>query len=331
MMVSQSNRLRVCRGALLAGSVVMGIGVSLCFAIRPDAGAVVTVWPAWCWAIIGITVTAIAYCRSWRRIILAAVVLWIGFTLWFVEELRSLGRRAAATTREMFREPEQGKRLRVVSLNCQGGDERAVLETMALDADIVLLQESPRHLERIATAVFGHEAAWVRGLDASMIWRGQLLADLTEPRSAHIARARIRLRSGIETEVVSLRLPPPPFRVDIGSADCWRAYAADRRHRRDILRAIVESLESWRGSTPLIMGGDFNAPQGDAIFDLMRPRLRDAFDVAGMGWGNTIVNDLPVLRIDQIWISHQFQAVQVRALRTEHSDHRMVVCDLKLR
>ena len=56
--------------------------------------------------------------------------------------------------------------------------------------------------------------------------------------------------------------------------------------------------------------------------------LQDGFGEAGIGWGNTITNNLPVHRIDQIWISQGLRALAVSARRTRHSDHRMVVCDI---
>lgn len=44
--------------------------------------------------------------------------------------------------------------------------------------------------------------------------------------------------------------------------------------------------------------------------------------------GDTFMNDFPILRIDQVWTSEHFRAVGARAKKAEHSDHRMVVCDL---
>ena len=80
----------------------------------------------------------------------------------------------------------------------------------------------------------------------------------------------------------------------------------------------------------MIVGGDFNAPQGDAVFRLLRPKLHDAFAEGGRGWGNTILNDVPVLRIDQFWVSETFRSDSVVARGTRNSDHRMVICDLRL-
>ncbi len=61
-----------------------------------------------------------------------------------------------------------------------------------------------------------------------------------------------------------------------------------------------------------------------------RPRFADAFWSGRIGWGNTITNDRPVVRIDQVWTSDHFQPTAVFARETLNSDHRMVVCDLRL-
>jgi endonuclease/exonuclease/phosphatase (EEP) superfamily protein YafD len=77
-----------------------------------------------------------------------------------------------------------------------------------------------------------------------------------------------------------------------------------------------------------VLGGDFNSAAGDAVFRLLRPRLSDSFAVAGRGWGATFSNELPTLRIDQLWISQQLRAIAVSAHPTQFSDHRMVVADI---
>ena len=71
-----------------------------------------------------------------------------------------------------------------------------------------------------------------------------------------------------------------------------------------------------------------NAPAGDAIFRLLQPHLRDTFLDGGLGWGDTIVNDIPLQRIDQVWVSPTFRTAEVVARKTQNSDHRIVVCDL---
>ena len=106
---------------------------------------------------------------------------------------------------------------------------------------------------------------------------------------------------------------------------------ADRRKRRNQLGVIAQRIASLPLDLPVIVGGDFNAPQGDAVFRSLTPRLHDAFREGGRGWGDTVINELPFLRIDQVWVSGEFRAVNAVARKTRRSDHRMVVCDLTVR
>ena len=83
---------------------------------------------------------------------------------------------------------------------------------------------------------------------------------------------------------------------------------------------------------PAIVGGDFNAPAGDAVFDLLKDAgFRDAFAEAGSGWPDTYPNAAPMLRIDHLWVNSPVRPVRAAAVKTVYSDHRMVVCDFFLR
>jgi endonuclease/exonuclease/phosphatase (EEP) superfamily protein YafD len=93
------------------------------------------------------------------------------------------------------------------------------------------------------------------------------------------------------------------------------------------LLAILQELPH---DLPVVVGGDFNEPGGDPLLRSVLPGLRDCFSVAGVGWGDTLINELPVWRVDQIWVSEHFRSEIVRARRTVNSDHRIVVCDLSL-
>jgi vancomycin resistance protein VanJ len=221
--------------------------------------------------------------------------------------------------------------IRVVSLNCAGGDPLAMAEVAAYRPDIVLLQEAPpgRDVVDLAGKMYGVDAAVVTALAPSIIVRGKidripLPRELTGSFAAGIAT----LPSGVTIEIVSLRLTPAVLRMDLFSPDCWREQTGNRRERRVMLQRLTEWLETRHGR-PLIVGGDFNAPQGDAVFSLLRPGLRDAFSEGGDGWPNTIINDYPFLRIDQVWLSRHFRCIRSVSRRTIHSDHRMVVCDLE--
>jgi len=98
--------------------------------------------------------------------------------------------------------------------------------------------------------------------------------------------------------------------------------------RRTQLRETVNALDLEASDPPLIVGGDFNAAGGDAIFRLFKGRLKDAFKEAGLGWGNTAINVCPVARPDQVWVGRRARSLRSWVKVTEHSDHRMVLCDL---
>jgi hypothetical protein len=226
---------------------------------------------------------------------------------------------------------KKGVALRIVSLNCASVGGKAALEVEQFDPDIILLQESPSRLEieSVATKLFGADAGMIAGREASIIVRGNV-SPVVLPASleSYFVQARVQLKSGLDMQVISLRLVEPYVRVDLWSPDCWKQQRMNRQKRHKQLQAIADQIRTVPPTTPVIVGGDFNAPSGDAIFRVLQPRLRDSFAEGGVGFGNTITNEFPFHRIDQIWISDHFEAAAVVARRTQNSDHRMVVCDL---
>lgn len=226
---------------------------------------------------------------------------------------------------------DKGNEVRVVSLNCLS-KPGAVRECMSLEPDIILLQEFPYRaaLQQIAADFPVYSVVW--STDASILVRGSVTPFATPRKlTGGYVCANVHLTNGVKFKVASLRLIHSPLRFDIWNRQAWSEFARNRRQRRKQLTDILRGINAPLQEDPIVIGGDFNAPARDAIFDLLKPNLRDAFPEAGRGWGKTIVNDFPVQRIDQVWISSHFHAQSVTARKTLHSDHRMVVCDLLLR
>ena len=314
------------RPGFLSLSAGLGLGVGVCFWTRANGAAAITILPAGAWLALGLLLWLAGSWRVWRQpATLGVAALWMLYTLAFVEEPRSLARgllpgpTASATT------------IRVVSLNCAGGSAIAAAETVAYSPDVVLLQEVPGEavVAALTEQLFGVDGGYVWGPDTAILAAGEVssLLSVRRPPTSH-TRVRVRLTQVAEFEVVSLRLDPPPVEISLWNPATWRLYSDDRYHRRNQLAEIVAGWESQPTKLPLLVGGDFNAPAGDAVFRLLQPRLRDAFRSAGRGCGNTIINSFPFHRIDQIWHTREFRPVSVVARRTEHSDHRMVVADL---
>jgi len=318
----------------LVTSLAFCCGVTLAYVLRPDRLAAVTLFPPWVWAIPGLAIPWICRRRATRS---AAVIggAWLVYLL-------AMADRPAALVGMFYRDwpaatwtrTSPGRRLRVVTLNCGQGGLAAAHEAAALKPQLILLQESPggEAVARFTKETFGPAAGYLAGVDVSIVADGQVTASGADDRFDDRARhAHLVLTNGIELEVVSLRLATPAVRIDLWSPDCWRAQADHRRLQREQITRIASRLTGIDPAIPLLVGGDFNTPPGDAIFAAFGPRLRDAFAEGGLGWGNTITNHGPFTRIDQIWISDHWSAETVISRPTIHSDHRMVVVDLILR
>jgi endonuclease/exonuclease/phosphatase (EEP) superfamily protein YafD len=312
-------------------SALLCVGLALCYWRRPDSCALITLCPAWVWFFMGIAVVLISWRRRDMRVIVAVALLWFVFLLLFAEEPMSLLREVGRNTSEWRAAQERGDAVRVVSMNCAGGSEGAAAEAMRQGADVVLLQESPQaeRVRQLAEDEMGERASVVCGPDAAIAVRGQAEEiPLPTEVSRFAVRARVTTATGVEADVVSLRLLPPVLSFNIFSRDCWRSQRANRRARREQIALIAAEVGDSAAEGPLILGGDFNAPGRDGALRALPGRLRDAFGEAGAGWPNTATNDFPLLRFDQVWVSEQWRVNQLSARKSEHSDHRMVICGL---
>lgn len=270
--------------------------------------------------------------RDHKRLFAAALAMWGVFTFLFVEEARSLIRSEAMPTAEWQAVRESGDGLRVVSLNCNVGQTRSVEEVAARQADIVLLQESPgaEQLNRLTTSLFGEDGDALYGGDVSILAAGKISPKFSDPKS-HFVHAEIHLPSGALADVISVRLAPPVSRIDFWMPGFWIDHRNKRIEHREQIAELMRHVQRIPASHHVIIGGDFNAPPADDSLAELRQRLSDSFLAAGRGWGATGTNEYPLFRVDQVWVSSNFQAVSVTAHKTQHSDHRMVVCDLMLR
>lgn len=321
------RKRRIVLSALLWLTALAPLPLAVIYRTRADALASITVFPVWIWAAPAMLVLVLTVrFAPWRTAIV--LLIWLAYLGGCAEEPVMLVR--GLVTRPL-KARDEAARVRVISFNCGGVNTTA--ELAPFQPDVVLLQEAPSReaVERFAAELFA-DSAVVWSADAVIVADGELLS----PPDWHAAgdcfvRARVRLRRGPTLEIVSLRLLPPLVRLDLWSPDCWAAQTENRRQRR---AQLVDLLARWRGEQgdyPLILGGDFNAPAGDAAMDVAGPAFREAGARAGRGWCNTITNEFPVLRIDQVWTNPRLEPIDVTAHRSRGSDHRFVVCDLELR
>lgn len=328
----ESSRRVRCWICLIASSTLCFFG-SAYWAWPPDELAMLHLCPRWAWWLVGVTTAGFAYEKNRWRVVLSVGLIWVVTGVCLVEESRSLARGWISPSPTRMRNQEHRRRLRIVTLNCGSGGGLSVRDALGWNPDIVLLQESPSQteLEALTAQAFGEEASVIWSSDASIMSRIPIHEGNIETGSCFV-RARIPMPNGRTLSIISLRLQPPLIRLDFWQADCWQSYRATRdRHRQELRETIAEGLpHELNGSSAAIVGGDFNLVARDPALDVLPNWLSDSFRTAGRGWGNSIVSDFPIHRIDQIWASSQFSPVNVWTVYTPNSDHRMVIADLEL-
>ena len=97
------------------------------------------------------------------------------------------------------------------------------------------------------------------------------------------------------------------------------------------LATLLKSTAARSEAEAILLGGDFNVPAQMPSLDPLRGFLHDAWLTAGSGWGATMPEYLPLVRIDHLWLSSQIEPISVRVVRLAGSDHRAVVADVKFR
>ena len=312
------------RRVLLPLATAVLLGISICEWFQPDAFAAVTAIPPFLWLIACAVIGLFGFARATRGEQFTALAFAILFTGFLVEQPWSLLRSAGdiVLNRDRIKALHS---LRVVTLNCDVGNRAAAEEVVKFGPDVIFLQETPSEsdVQQLAQSLFGKAGGVVWSPDCAIVARGKLQA--AQSKASHFIQATLTLEDGQTIEVISLRLCAPVVRYDLWSPGCWTEHTAIRRKQRQEAIAIREAIASSPAARPIVIGGDCNAPAGDGALQTWQPGLGDAFLRAGRGWGGTVLNRLPLLRFDQLWCNAAVAVIAVSSVRTEHSDHRLVV------
>jgi hypothetical protein len=290
----------------LAPLLSIGIcaAIFILYAVRPNWATAITIFPTWIW----LPFAFAAFFSPQRRIRLITLAAWMVYGIFLIEECHSLFRMVLPSG-------NHPNSITVATLNCSSS-VAALSKALQSAPDVVLLQESPSE-EEITNVLSSHpDYQCAYGFDASIIARGAITKEI---------KARLFTCALIDIDsrkifVVSLRLATSDPRIDLWNPRCWRA---QRQMRERQLREMAEVVQALPVDGTLIVGGDFNVPPRDRIFTLFGSRLTDTFSAAGRGWCNTILAELPILRIDQIWISSDLMATNAYARTVPDTDHRL--------
>lgn len=314
--------------SLLILSGIFWIFSFLAYWFQPDALFAYTFFPAWMWGIVGIIAALFFAKLLGKRNTLIISLLWFGFLLRFAEETHI----PFQYIRYMKYSRLNVNKIRIASINCAGGSFEAVKEAVSKKPDFILIQESPsmQELIKLSKSVYGKDSFYVYGPDTSIIGTGRVVRIVRDKARAVFTYAEIEtsvFKKSKTIGLMSIHVLPPDFRTDLWNIECWNAHKQIRIDRKNDMDYVKNCLDTINSSIPLVVGGDFNAPAGDGIFNVLKPKLRDSFTIGGVGWGNTVLNEVPVERIDQVWFNKELNVNDCRAFETKNSDHRMVICE----
>ena len=283
--------------------------------VRPPGLAMITYWPLALWTPL---VLLPYFPIRWRGVLpwfAGSVAVWLAAMI----ALRDPGWVNFIPIAE-----KQAGAVRVVTFNCAGGTEAAVMEALLVEgADIWLLQEAAgeNQIKRlIAKSKFKLHS--ISGPDAAIVSRFPLT-----PMSAkgNAVATDIQLDSQKRVRVVSLRLQPPVLAFEFWSEEARQKYADDAPQRLEELEEILQSSMA-RTARPSLVGGDFNTNDRHSLSKAFA-EWSEADRAAGRGWPGTGINDFPFARVDQIWSSPEIKVLQSFVVKSKHSDHRLVVAD----
>lgn len=101
--------------------------------------------------------------------------------------------------------------------------------------------------------------------------------------------------------------------------------------RRPALEALYEAaLHYHKAGYPTIILGDFNTPVDSTHLSPLRTVMRNGFETVGHGFQETWPMPLPVLSLDQVWVSKEVRPLRCFHVPVGNSRHKAVVFDFDL-
>jgi vancomycin resistance protein VanJ len=147
---------------------------------------------------------------------------------------------------------------------------------------------------------------------------------------------RVKLRARVRAPFGDFQVVGVHFRTAVYGRTLlkeWRSVPGYMRHTGRIRREQADDLVDWLKTLegPVILAGDFNTPPAGSIYRALTRNHGDAFAARGFGWGYTYPSRRPLLRIDYVFHSRDWNAVQCEVGSGAGSDHRPVFAELALR
>ncbi len=322
----------------LAGGLLLHPFICLCYLRRWDRLTAITVFPFWAWCFLGMGLILVAWITLRHRRILWGMALWsvtllagADETLPMLKSWHPRPQQGVPAAAENGRVP-----LRIITMNCRAGpfNPDSIKDLIPWQPDIVLLQESPGQatLQNMAVTLYnsGDPGHYIYSFECAVLARG-LITHKVETFLPRSLLARVQIAPGVALNLGNVHLLGAETDARLWKKDAFRNHWNNRMARRREAGLLLGATALFEPGIPAIIGGDFNAPAGDAVFRLLKDGgYSDLFRASGSGWPNTYPNASPVLRIDHLWGNAGITPIRSTTVMTTLSDHRMVVCDFLL-
>ncbi|HEX2908131.1 MAG TPA: endonuclease/exonuclease/phosphatase family protein [Phototrophicaceae bacterium] len=236
--------------------------------------------------------------------------------------------------------------IRILTFNIWGDNQRledAEAWMLQTDADVILLQEIPESYSTngVPALLTAYPYQFMQGLDVR-VWGNAVLSrypfvdtenfDLEGDGTPSHQRVALDL-GGKTIALYNIHLlmrmeVEPHFYLPINNPFLNMALRYDDKPRNQQIERLLPLLENE--AHPFIAAGDFNTSDQSIMYGRLAAQMGDSFREAGMGLGGSwpipVLGELPnflppIFRIDYIWHSDQFQAVNAQVGPRLSSDH----------
>jgi len=117
-----------------------------------------------------------------------------------------------------------------------------------------------------------------------------------------------------------------PFKPKLSNITPGKIRAADNLR----MRQTKEVLDKIPAGSPTIVCGDFNTPPNTRIYRMLGSQMKNVFHIVGKGFGLSYKRELPMVRIDHIFLKGRLEPVRCWMPKINASNHRPVCADFMI-
>lgn len=231
-----------------------------------------------------------------------------------------------------------GPRIRIMTFNKGTGTISWTALRRLVEAekvDVVCLQEA----RGVRESTIGLAPPWKLGRKVGIVSRLPILE--VQPYRpgpfpeygfwpVRLERVRLELPDGRPFVLESVHMPTPRTGMQFLKKGDIAGHERYNSWRWEQMGELALALNQ-EPETPIVAAGDFNMPADSRMMDLLRPQFRDAFGLAGWGFGYSRPSAWPWIGIDHVLVSPEWVVRRCWVGPDLGSDHLPLIAELELR